>query len=342
MLITDTWASAGWLAETTAWLDDRLAEAGRRRTGEVTQPRIRPWGTVLTAPTDAGPVWLKVPGPATAFEVGLYDLLTEVAPDAVLHPLAVDTGGGRLLLPDGGSSLGETLTGAELLDALTAALPGYGRLQRDVAPQADRLLALGLGDMRPAVMPQRFDEAIEVAARYADRLGSDDDRALVRRAAACREPFISWCAQLAESPVAASIDHNDLHPWNILTGDGDSGGNGGGSAVVYDWGDSVVSHPFASLLVTLSVVADLFGVAVDDPVIHRVRDAYLESFGDLAPHAQLVAELELACAVGKAARALTWERALRAGGDDEASEFTDAPFVWITGVLGPSWLELRP
>jgi hypothetical protein len=48
------------------------------------------------------------------------------------------------------------------------------------------------------------------------------------------------------------------------------------------------------------------------PGFARARDAYLEVFADLAPHQELVETLALACRVAKIARALTWERALRA------------------------------
>jgi hypothetical protein len=38
--------------------------------------------------------------------------------------------------------------------------------------------------------------------------------------------------------------------------------------------------------------------------VTRPRDAYLEVFGDLASHRELLEELELACRVGEALRAL--------------------------------------
>ena len=56
------WRSDAWRDEATRWLDARLAEAGIARIGAVEQPRVRPWGTVLRAPTTAGPVWLKACG----------------------------------------------------------------------------------------------------------------------------------------------------------------------------------------------------------------------------------------------------------------------------------------
>lgn len=71
-------------------MDEQLAGTGIERTGEVEQPRLRPWATLLTAPTTRGPVWLKAASPHTAFEVPLYGLLTRTLPDRVLTPIGAD------------------------------------------------------------------------------------------------------------------------------------------------------------------------------------------------------------------------------------------------------------
>ncbi len=128
----------------------------------------------------------------------------------------------------------------------------------------------------------------------------------LERVAALRADVASWCDQLAGAPGASSLDHNDLHPWNIFLSDAD----GNSRARFYDWGDSVVAHPFASMLVALGYMqGHALKVSVDDPQILRLRDSYLDVFSDLAPRAELVEALELACRVGKIARALTWNRA---------------------------------
>jgi pimeloyl-ACP methyl ester carboxylesterase len=57
-----------------------------------------------------------------------------------------------------------------------------------------------------------------------------------------------------------------------------------------------------------------------NPQILRLRDSYLDVFSDLAPHAELVEALELACRVGKIARALTWNRALTTPGGEDIDE----------------------
>jgi hypothetical protein len=293
---TSVWSSAGWRERATAWADERLAAAGLARTGAVEQPRVRPWATVLRIPTSSGTVWLKATGPEVAFEVGLYEVLVRVAPARVLTPLATDAERGWLLLPDGGPSLGDR--GADI----AAALPAYARLQRDLAPDVDELLTLGVADMRPAAMPARFEEALAA-------IGGDD------RIAALRPAVAEWCERLAASPVPASVDHNDLHAYNILAGER-----------FYDWGDAVVAHPFASMLALEWVDTDAAGR-------ERLRDAYLEPFTDLAPRAELVETLALACRVARIARALVWQRAIRASGSEPVNEdWRSAPGEWLRSL----------
>ncbi|GIF07026.1 phosphotransferase [Actinoplanes siamensis] len=330
------WSTPAWRDTAVAWAESRLRAAGLQRTGEVTQPHLRPWGTVLRIPTDGGVYWLKAPGPQTTFEIGLYQLFSEVCPERTLTALAADAEQGWILLPDGGPVLGDSAQGTALVEALEEALPRYARLQRELMPHVDRLLRTGVADMRAAGMPQRFEQALGVVGAYAERHGDEADRRAHHDIGAMRELFGSWCAELASSPVPASLDHGDLHPWNIFT----STASPGGRTAFYDWGDSVVTHPFASMLTALGVVRQFLGVTDEDPALHRVRDAYLGVFTDLAPPDALARDLELACRVAKVTRALTWDRSLQAQGYEEAGAFGRAPLESLKSLLDPSPFQL--
>ena len=310
------WSSPAWRASAVEWLDERLAAAGLERVGEVEQPRVRPWATVLRVPVRDGAVWFKAAGSGTAFEVPLYGLLARAVPERVLTPIAADPARGWILLPDGGPTLGER--GADLVDAIVE----YGRLQRELEPEVEAMLALGVPDMRPAAMPMRFGEALE-AVRGGD--------AATRRRIAAMEPTVrGWCERLAASPLPPSLDHNDLHERNVLVDED-------GGIRYYDWGDSVVAHPFAAMLVPLGQVRRGGG----DGALLRARDAYLDVFGDRAPRAELVETLELACQVAKIARALTWDRALQAAreqGEAVDPDWATAPLETLAMVLDEDYL----
>jgi hypothetical protein len=107
----------------------------------------------------------------------------------------------------------------------------------------------------------------------------------------------------------------------------------------YDWGDAVVAHPFASMLVPLTWLRDQLGLGLDSPQVIRVRDAYLSVFGDLAAPAELTETLELACRVGKVARALIWDRAVRTATPEEIDDaYASAPLRSLGALLDESYV----
>lgn len=329
----ELWASAAWRDAMTAWLDERLAAVNLHRTGQPDQVRLRPWGTVFRIPASGGAVWFKAPAPATVFEVGLYALLARSAPGLVLTPIAIDLDRGWLLLPDGGPTLNDIASGPDLVDALVTIMPRYGGLQRDLAPEVDAMLALGVTDMRAAAMPTRFDEAFTAVETWVSGHGDATDRELPHRIAARRETFVAWCDALSTAPGAASIDHHDLHAKNIFVSDR--------GFTIADWGDAVIAHPLASLLVTLGFVRHYLKVHDNDPAVLRVRDAYLEAFSDLALQRDLVATANLACQVAKVTRALIFIRSLEAA-NDPGHPFAREPLVWLAGILNDSPLDTGP
>jgi hypothetical protein len=290
---------------------------GVARRSEVTQPHLEPWSTVLSADTNRGRVWLKAMVPETSFEIGLYDILIQVDPAHVLHPIASDRDRGWLLLPDGGSSMGDRLTGSELVDAMLVALPQYASLQRSMTGHTKELIDLGLFDLRPDGLPDRQLEYLGApSSPYLDDLmevGSD---------------ILDWSRRLSGSPVPASIEHNDLHPWNILGLEPPRpGSDTAATAVIYDWGDSVVAHPFGGAQLPISLVRRMVGIDTEHPDCRRMRDAYLEVFDDLASHATLVEQFDAACRLAKVGRAGIWDRSPGA-----IRSYLDARAMGETGI----------
>jgi len=158
---------------------------------------------------------------------------------------------------------------------------------------------------------------------------------VLRQVATLHGTYRSWCERLAAAPGAASLDHNDLHPWNMLVP-----GLGQPDRVrFYDWGDAVIAHPFAAMLVPLGWTQRRLGISLHGPELAQIRDAYVHVFSDLAPHAQLVATLELACRVGKVARVLTWTRAIAQSDPGQLDEqYANAPLACLRSLLDSSYV----
>ena len=199
------------------------------------------------------------------------------------------------------------------------------------------MLAIGLTDMGPARLPERFEQALAVVSAYLERRGSERERATYERLLLVRPQVEEWSGRLASLPGAVTLDHNDLHAWNVFYA------VRGGPVDVrfYDWGDAVVAHPFSSMLIGLGWLKRMWGVGDDDPRLLRARDAYLEPYGGLGSRALLVETLELSCRLGEIARALVWARALGQYGEQAPDSFQSAPVEHLSGLLDRSYLGDR-
>jgi hypothetical protein len=229
----------------------------------------RPWGTVLRVPISGGVAWFKACAPLQRFEPRLTAALARRWPDLLQKVLAHDEERAWLLLGDAGDPLGIGGDPAPWLDLL----PRYAELQRGEAAHADEHLAGGVPDRRLATFPALYDEML----LRASSLSSGE----LTRLRAFTHRFGELCAELEARGIPETIQHDDLHGANIYRRDGE--------LRTLDWGDSCVSHPFRTLYVTFE---HLF-LPRDDPWLERLRDAYLEPWGQPAGLRETFALAEL-------------------------------------------------
>jgi hypothetical protein len=317
-----TWTDVAWRSAALDWAAARLGERGLHPVGEPEQPHIRVWSTAFRLPVRGGAVWLKSVGPGSAQEPPLIEALGNWVPEHVLVPLAVDPGRRLMLLPDGGATL-RAAGGAGSAGAWTAMLADYARMQVELVPHAEEMVAFGVPDLRPARLPELVADLLGDA----EFLPADGAAELRNRVRDEFDGFRALCDRLADGGIPASLQHDDLHDANVFVGDG--------RHRFFDWGDASVAHPFLSLLVPLRVAADELGVADGDPVLHRLRDAYLEPWASYGTPAELRDQVDVALRVAPLPRAMTWRRILRGVHPAERTEWRDAVSGWIGRYLDP-------
>jgi hypothetical protein len=324
---TPIWLDPTWQAEALAWVDEQLVHLGLSRTGPADQPHVRPWSTVMTIPTATGAVWFKAAGPGTAYEAHLLRELAGWGVPMLLAPLAVEVDRGWLLFPDGGTRLRDELRGSAGVEAWQRILPAYADLQRSLAPRVDALLGFGVPDLRPAAMPGLLTRLIEEPAAGL----SEPDRTRLR---ALLPEYAEWCAVLAASGIASSLQHDDLHDGNVFVGRVGADQALGGDRI-FDWGDAVVAHPFGTLLATLRSIASRdAGLGRAD--LLRLRDAYLEPWTDEQPRATLNETVGMALRVGAVGRAFAWQRALSGVPPPAHGEYAGAVGEWLLELFEPT------
>ncbi|MFD4540281.1 phosphotransferase [Streptomyces bauhiniae] len=281
------WEQGAWREAVFAWVDAQLARHGMRLSG-TPRVRLRPWSVLMRIPVGrAAPVWFKANPPAGVFEGPLTAALARWLPEYVLRPLAVDAGRGWSLLPDGGPLFREMEATPRAWEEL---LSGYARMQRALVPRVGDLGALGVPRLRVSEVPASFDRL-----RAGNSSLNPDQR---DRLDALRTRLADWCAELDALGVPDSLDHADLHEGQLFH-------PGPGRFTYFDWGDAIVSHPFASLRIPAQRAAERYG----PEVLPRLRDAYLDPWTDLGlSAAELRRAAHLAWRLGALGRARAWTR----------------------------------
>lgn len=202
------WMRQGWWPMATAWVDARLAEAGRERTGEL-EPREH-WGVsaVARVPATGGALWLKAAPPLFAREPAVLGVLAKRVGANVPQVVAVDvaTAGSLFLMEDAGA-VPDQVDEADppQLAALVA------DLQIRTLDLVGQLAAAGCADRSPARL------ASELARMAEDGMELDlldpTERATLQRLV---PQVCDGLLALADSLLPAALVHGDFHAWNVV------------------------------------------------------------------------------------------------------------------------------
>jgi len=265
--------------------------------GAIELVHERPWSTVLRVPVAGGAAWFKACAPVQAFEPRLSGELFARWPDLVAEVLAHDEARAWVLLADAGTPIGRFGNPPEVWLRL---LPRYAELQRGEVAHAGDHLAHGVPDLRVETLPARYDDLL----RHELPL----EREEIGRLRAFGPRFAVLCAELAGRGVPETIQHDDLHMANVYAQ--------GERLRVLDWGDSSISHPFASLVETFRFLEEFTKLEPSDAWFSRLRDAYLEPWGR-----GLGGAFALAMRVGTLAHTFAWIRQRDHLTEDEGRDF---------------------
>jgi len=195
------------------------------------------------------------------------------------------------------------------------ALPRYAELQRGEVAHMTEHFDHGVPDRRTETLPAQYEELLRSALPI-DPLELDRLRGFSRR-------FAELCEELAAAHPVASIQHDDLHMRSLFVD--------GAAVRVLDWGDACVADPFGTLVVTFKWIEELNGLAPEDPMFRRLRDAYLEPWGG-----DVRSTFELAMRVALVAQAVGWQRQRAAMPSDYRASFDPQFAALLRRVLARS------
>jgi hypothetical protein len=296
------WKQPDWNAQVSDWIHQQLAQRGLTVVGPIEQPHMRPWSTVLVAPTEQGKLYFKACAEPLIHEARLTQLLSTWRPDCTPQVLALEVERGWFLMPDGGLRLREVLQEEKNILRWLELLPLYADLQIELVGRLPEILVCGTPDRRLENLPDLYIRLLE----RDDLLRIDQTDGLstaeYHRLQELKAHLAAQSSRLAGMPVPHSLHHGDFHDGNIFLESE--------RYVFFDWGDSSVTHPFFSIR-TVSVSLEYsLGIEEDSPEFERLLMAYLEPWQRYAPQAELLEVFRLASRLSPLCSALSWAHSL--------------------------------
>jgi len=302
------WARAAWYDDVDTWIDSRLEELGRSRSGAARQLHAWAISSVLRVPTDAGDVYFKAVPPLFGHEPTLTAALGRRHRGRVTCTLARDEERRWLLMDDlGGTPLAEVSDCA----AWEEALRSYAELQLAWVGDEERLLGLGCRDRRLDALAADIEPTLAepLLTELPGALSADELRELPALSARLAEAV----ERLRALEIPPTLEHGDLHPGNVRVRPG--------GPVFHDWTDGCLSVPLFSLAPFLE--NNPFGG-------HRLRDAYLEPWSALLSVDRVQEACELAEELGRFHVAVSYRWIAHAAGPHQR---------WELGMVFPQLIR---
>jgi len=298
------WQDLDWRKRVTEWIHAQAERHSIHITGEIEQPHMYAWSTVLHIPTDQGKLFFKATAKETIYEAALTELLARWYPDCMPEFLAVDAGRGWMLMRDGGEQLRLSIRPTKDIAPWKPVIAKYAELQIGLAEHVTEMLSLRIPDHRLSVLPALFTQLLADEAS----MMIDQEKGLTsaewQQVKDKTSRFEEICAELAAYGIPDSLNHGDFHDGNVLVRDG--------RITFFDWGDASVAHPFVSLR-TFFVSVEM-ALQIDDysltPEMAALLDLYLEPWQKFSSREKLLAAYQLSTPVASIVKALAWHQGI--------------------------------
>ena len=298
------WNSPTWRAQALEWIRSETERHSMMITGEIEQPHVYAWSTVMRVPTNAGTLFFKATAGETIYEIVLTQKMTGWFPESLPELVAVDAARGWMLMRDGGDQLRTSIRPSKDIQPWQPVIAKYAELQIGLAEHVDEILELGIPDHRLAVLPMLYSQLLTDA----EILRVDQEKGLTsdefQQLQSLKPRFEQICRDLSAYGIPESVNHGDFHDGNVLVKDG--------RVTFFDWGDADITHPFVSLrtfFVSIEIALELDEYAFT-PEMADLLDRYLKPFEKFASLDELHEAYMLSKPVASVVKALAWHHSI--------------------------------
>jgi len=298
------WLDPDWVKGVHEWIREQAERNTIRLTGEIKQPHIRHWSTVMCVQSNEGMLYFKATAPETRYEIALTKRLAQWTLKIMPELVAVDISRGWMLMRDSGEPLRAAIRPAQNIKLWGPIIRRYAELQIGLAEHIDEILGLGIPDHRLEVLPSLYTKLLadEDSLMIGQEQGVSIDE--FHRLKGLLPRFERLCRKLLAYGIPESLNHGDFHDGNVLLKDG--------QVTFFDWGDADITHPFVSLrtfFVSIEITLDLDDYAFT-PGMAALLDLYLEPFQRYGDRGELLKAYSLSKPVASVVKTLAWYQSI--------------------------------
>lgn len=253
------------------WLDD------------IMPLREMPWSQVYLITTDKGVLYLKCLAEPFIVELAVLEYLQVKYPQMVPNVLASNYEQRCLLMTDSGFTLRSDLKDNYSAHYPLKALKMCAKIQIGTHQELKKLIASGVPDWRLQSMPMIYDKVLSWEnVLIKDGLTESD----FERIQKLKPFFESICDELSQFNIPQTLEHCDFQDNNVLIKDQ--------QVIINDWGDSIVSHPFFSLISFLHSAKRNHHISKDSNLYHALKMGYLNEWRAFETKERCLQAFELA------------------------------------------------
>jgi len=253
------------------WAQDSLLSHGCTINTPPENIQANPWSITKRFLTSNGYIYLKQTAPALSLEPFIIKILYDQFHANVPVVIDINQELNCFLMKDSGNSLIEFLKQDFRPDILCLAINLYTDIQYAAVKHADTFLELGVPDWRLDKFPSLYMQLIN----QKDLL--IDDGMTINELNQLHElyPVVSaTCGLLSSFNIPETLDHCDFHSNNILID------NVTIEMTIIDWGETVITHPFFSLICNLNSATRHFSLKETDDIYLELQDACFKNWLD--------------------------------------------------------------
>ena len=267
------------------WAEEILLSQGCIIKSAPEDVQITPWSNVKRILTSDGYIYLKQMPPKLYLEPIITQILYDSFHANVPQVIATNKDLNCFLTKGSGIPLREIFKNNFQSNLLCQGIKKYTYIQRSAVEHVTTFLELGVPDWRLEKLPILYTQLISNEDILIDDGMTSDEISLLYK---LHPKFSAICELLSKYKIPETLDHGNFNDNNILIEDNTN------HMTIIDWAETVITHPFFSLVYCLRNAAARYGFKETDKTYLELQDACVQDWLGFEERTKLLEAFSLA------------------------------------------------